>query len=222
MRELPILFKPHLIVAIMEDRKFQTRRLGKCRWQPGDRLWCREPFWIGHDSDNFENQGPFDCGVSLTEDRHAPIQYVASPTNPECPNEPGDWYGPDDWFPQRMWLPWGHGRGFGPNFYSKRPGIHMPRWACRLTVEVTAVRYERLHEITEDDARAEGIAPIVTVRKVYPSAHADAVEHVSYREAFAVTWDKINGKRGPWASNPKVSVTTFKRVVQQPARAEAA
>lgn len=86
-----------------------------------------------------------------------------------------------------------------------RPSIHMPRWASRLTLEVTSVRVERLQDITEDDARAEGAA-------AEPSeALADSPVGLSAREAFADLWSSINGSES-WASNPWVWVVNFKRV----------
>ena len=84
-----------------------------------------------------------------------------------------------------------------------RPSIHMPRWASRITLEIVAVRVERLQEITEDDAKAEGCQPIT---------HEDgAVDCGTRKTMFAKLWDEINAKRAPWASNPFVFVIEFKR-----------
>jgi hypothetical protein len=83
----------------------------------------------------------------------------------------------------------------------KRVSIHMPRWASRITLDVTEVRTQRLQEISKDDATAEGI-------------HDDlcgVLEH-GPRAAFAVLWDEINGKRAPWSTNPIVHAITFKVV----------
>lgn len=89
-----------------------------------------------------------------------------------------------------------------------RPSIHMPRWACRLKLEVISIRAERLQEITEDDAASEGAEPIPTYG-VYPSRHAARV--MSYREGFRVLWDSLNSERAPWDSNPWVFRIEFKR-----------
>ena len=83
-----------------------------------------------------------------------------------------------------------------------RPSIFMPRWASRLTLEVTAVRVERLQEIRVEDIIAEGIQS--TLRE------HDAV--VDLREKWRHGWDTINGHRAPWASNPWVFVIEFKPV----------
>jgi hypothetical protein len=78
----------------------------------------------------------------------------------------------------------------------------MPRWASRITLEVTAVRVERLQEITEKDAMAEG-TDIVSLRK---EGCPDLCFH-SYKHAFRFLWDDINSKRGyAWAVNPWVLV----------------
>jgi len=80
-----------------------------------------------------------------------------------------------------------------------RPSIFMPRWASRITLEVTGVRVERLQDISEADAIAEGIE-----RPNNPVWYAvDEYQHL---------WDQINAKRAPWASNPWVWVIEFKRV----------
>lgn len=87
----------------------------------------------------------------------------------------------------------------------KRPGIHMPRWASRLTLRVTSVRVERLQEITDTDAIAEGIGPFAN------SLTIDC-DTESPRRVFGSLWDSINGERAPWASNPWVWCVSFERV----------
>ena len=100
-----------------------------------------------------------------------------------------------------------------------RPSIFMPRWASRLTLEVTGVRVERLQDLTEDDARAEGLsyAEHVSVKTLGdPPVGKWGVDGFGWaptaREAFALGWDKLNGKRAPWASNCHVWRVAFRRV----------
>ncbi len=82
--------------------------------------------------------------------------------------------------------------------WGAHPSIHMPRWASRLTLEITNVRVERLASITEADARAEGV-----------QANPSAIQ------AYGELWNSINGKKPgcDWAANPWVWCVEFKREV---------
>ena len=81
-----------------------------------------------------------------------------------------------------------------------RPSIHMPRWASRITLEVTGVRVERVQDITPEDAEAEGIEPYAPIYA--PSASAI--------DAFSELWDSLNAKYG-WDVNPWVWVVEFRQ-----------
>jgi hypothetical protein len=95
-----------------------------------------------------------------------------------------------------------------------RPGIHMPRWASRLTLYVTNVRVERLQEISDEDANAEG----VVLRPSGLDYWVPGVEHPNKdfpylsrptaREMYAALWDIINGS-GSWGANPWVVAYSF-------------
>ncbi len=96
-----------------------------------------------------------------------------------------------------------------------RSPIYMPRWASRITIEVMNVEAERLHDITEEDALAEGCLPgVITVPTVVDSWGASTGGGGwSARDDFEGTWDTINRHQGSlWADNPWVLVTTFRRV----------
>lgn len=83
-----------------------------------------------------------------------------------------------------------------------RPSIHMPRWASRLSLRVTDVRVERVQDISEEDARAEGCSTMTQLAP-FPALN-------SYVAGFQRLWDTINAKRGySWASNPWVWVVSF-------------
>lgn len=100
-----------------------------------------------------------------------------------------------------------------------RPSIHMPRWASRIQLEITGVRVELLNDISEADAIAEGVKPVV-IPKPFPNAGKLAYlgygDHPrSYidtaRDSFKTLWESINGA-GSWQANPWVWVIEFKRV----------
>ena len=83
------------------------------------------------------------------------------------------------------------------------PSIHMPRWASRILLEVTSVRVERLQDISEADAVAEGVDF---------AGHTDEIMHdYSPDERFSMLWESINGA-GSWNENPWVWVVEFRRV----------
>ncbi len=134
----------------------------------------------------------------------------------------------------------GHG-GYG-FAWKHRPSIFLPRWASRLTLEITDVRVQRVQGISEEDAVAEGIQVFgatpaeilgamlatmkpVTRRAFLASALAVALgladvlirrRALTNSEAFAILWDRINAKRGyGWQANPWVWAITFKVVSSQ-------
>lgn len=88
-------------------------------------------------------------------------------------------------------------KGYG---YKWTPSIHMPRWASRLTLEITSVRVQRVQEISEDDAQAEGVEWNNTPMRF---------GHTCAKSAYAALWDEINGA-GSWESSPWVWALTFK------------
>jgi len=85
-----------------------------------------------------------------------------------------------------------------------RPSIHMPRWACRLVLEIVSVRVERLQDISDAECIAEGC----------PGGHG-AIPGYGYNatpyEHYRWLWESINGA-GSWAANPWVWCITFRRV----------
>jgi hypothetical protein len=85
-----------------------------------------------------------------------------------------------------------------------RPSIHMPRWASRITLEVTGVRVERLQDISEADALAEGVAYSMLQQ-------IQAGQDRWARHAYQRLWESINDD-GSWAANPFVWVGEFERV----------
>jgi hypothetical protein len=96
------------------------------------------------------------------------------------------------------------GRGASDNKW--RSPVTMPRWASRHLLEVIQVRAERVQEISEEDAIAEGVnAPLDYYAKQFFSDHW-------YRDGYKRLWDAINGRKNPWAANPWVWPITFSRL----------
>ena len=156
----------------------------RCKYGiPGDRLWVRESFW---QASYYPSTMP--CGEpSPQRDNWGSLVKYAADGDPE--NTPNRHY-PDGLQ---------NGAISAPNPYAawhKRPSIHMPRKRSRITLEITGVRVERLNEITEEDALAEGVEP---------TPMNDA------RTRFVNLWTKINGD-GSWDASPFVWVIEFNRV----------
>ena len=100
----------------------------------------------------------------------------------------------------RIWY-WADGNPTEGDWTRPRPSIHMPRWASRILLEIAAVRVERLQDISETDAEAEGIQEIVDA----------GVDHDGTpRDAYRALWGQINGADS-WSANPWVWVVEFNR-----------
>lgn len=156
--------------------------------KPGDRLWVREPWY----SDNFEagNYSRHEkTGVSKAS-LHAEWR---GETSKSMPYGEMMYYRADGRFEDQCPEP------EDMDSFRWNPSIFMPRWASRLTLEITEVRVERLQVISEQDAMAEGIELLSS-------------RPGSYRFHFPSLWDSINGKTYPWESNPWVWVVSFRKV----------
>jgi hypothetical protein len=104
----------------------------------------------------------------------------------------------------------------GPGYGRHRQGMHMPRWASRITLEVTEVRVERLQDCSAADARAEGVVHNNVVDRLaglplwsVPGTDAGGRHSVA---AYAALWDHINGP-GAWDSNPWVAAYSFRPIL---------
>ena len=205
MKDRPILFQGDMVRATLDDIKTQTRRIFKAKnggvWpnandlpgmrqilrncpsgQPGQRLWVRESHrsYAAYDSESFKKMQSRLCVSDAEMSRVVPLRYDA-----------------DD---HRVnWLRADAKQG------KVRPSIHMPRWASRITLEITGVRVERLQDISEADAQAEGVVPCA--RRVVGLPGGCDSHLCGYRQL----WSQINGK-GSWDANPWVWVVEFKRV----------
>jgi len=108
--------------------------------------------------------------------------------------------------------------GLGALYGGWKPSIFMPRWASRITLEVTAVRVERLQDISDVDAMSEGLSRgwfndqgETPGRNLYwaEGVTAKGAGHPTAKDAYRELWDSINEKKHPWSSNPWVWVIAF-------------
>lgn len=234
MSERPTLFSSDMVKALLAGKKTQTRRVLRPRLQEAIAF--------------MDGDTEVGCIISWSEDGYAGDGwYVHSAEYPEegaeylgqCPyGLPGNLL----WV-RESWaeVPWVDTEGkegsrvlfradepgrnvFDPERGDRwRPSIHMPRWASRIALRVTDVRVERLRDITEADAIAEGARRFDSLPSEHPygqDARWSMEEPTSTdqclgsaRFAFANYWNKLNEKRGHgWDSNPWVWVVTFEVV----------
>lgn len=198
MKERPILFSAPMVRAILNGTKTQTRRAVKdrhidaappaCFFQ-----WLRERCPYGQPGDRLWVRETW----QVVDGSERARRIVTDPS------------------PSRGWIEYAAtvhpGHEPPPRW---RPSIHMPRWASRILLEITAVRVERLQDISGEDAVAEGIA---RDGDGYERFHVDpdAPLGQSFTRnpvlAYRGLWEKINGV-GTWDANPLVWVIEFKRV----------
>lgn len=214
VKKKPILFQAEMVRAILGGRKKQTRRLIKpehlkssmsplevldmlgpqliaqasvyCPYgQPGDRLWVKE--------EHYQQGAWFKNGLTkrgwqkwrFEGEGNAPHRIAFDRPEVLAIKPAYGWY--------------------------KRNSLFMPRWASRITLEVTKVRVERLQDISEADAQAEGCEMEEQFPKEQP--HSSGIGMVGWDSAiewYSDLWESINGK-GSWALNPWVWVVEFKR-----------
>ncbi|AMS22156.1 hypothetical protein AYK59_19205 [Pseudomonas synxantha] len=209
VKESPILFSAPMVRAILESRKTVTRRTVKATKAHADGFIML---------DHGKGWRPYNAFGDFTSD-HEGMEYPIA-----CPyGKPGDRL----WVRETFGLQVRHyGGGAGEHIvyratnpdaiYCKsaegqeypvkwKPSIHMPRHSSRILLKITDVRVERLQDITEDQATAEGVCA-----SAVESFKAAGVERPA-GFAFRDIWTSINGDEG-WPSNPWVWVVEFKRV----------
>lgn len=211
MADRPILFSGPMVRALWDDRKTQTRRMLKFQPAPGISI-IRKTI------------RPIDANPYHSFERRSVYGNYAGELDIKIKR--GD----------RLWVreTWSHTGDhvfsisearmspFGHTIYQADenseypyakfwPSIHMPREFSRLTLIVTDVRVERLQDISEADAIAEGCRQYSSSTKLSRPFNADWKG--IYREGYAELWNEINGARS-WEANPWVAAYTF-RVIKQ-------
>lgn len=247
MTERPILFSGEMVRALLAGTKTQTRRVVKLAggldfiggagqqadpacWGFGDIDGCWHVLdqgampWQGSgiSGESYAITCPYGAPGDLlwVRETHAlvprtayaqseGVQQTTSPTDPDQAavyREGWERAGPGKW----------------------RPSIHMQRWASRITLRVTSVRVERVQDISDEDARAEGVKPfgrsqravygmtLENVGPVYPAPAADIIAGgeswtTSAARSFRGLWVSINGAES-WAANPWCWCVGFERV----------
>lgn len=225
MKERPILFSGEMVRAILTGQKTQTRRVCKIQPELVNGLWQL----TAPAGKPFKPEGGQVCSVLRTNIESDIATHLGSLP---CPyGVPGDrlWvrecFGFTAQWPlsyQRQWLaergPWLPGnitmayRADDPEGnWCWKPSIHMPKIYSRIMLEIVNVRVERVREITEEDAREEGIIIPDYMAGTVRLPHGGApVLRTSYGSRFADLWDRINAKRGyGWDTNPWVWVIEF-------------
>jgi len=199
MKTKPILFNSDMVRALLDGRKGQTRR--PINPQPDPQ--CDKVIFdslaqnwavIGGDSNDARDYGLLDTI--------------------KCPlGKPGDML----WVREAFCSDWGDdiaykaddhsGHGARNAGYIKepkyKPSIHMPRWVSRLTLKISDVRVERVQDITEEDAKSEGVPKLAMDedRKFYQLKNEG-----SYRTGFAGVWNHIYSS---WDDNPYIWAASF-------------
>ena len=187
MKERPILFSAPMVRAILSGRKTQTRRIVKPQPHAGVRrsVFVRSGLEDGHGRELRCPHGAPGTRLWVREQFSYSYGTGVEDRSP-C------WY-------------WADGQPDYGDWARPAPSIRMPRWASRITLEVTGVRVERLQEISYADAMAEGVEFGNITDPLTGEIDRDATE------AFEVLWESIHGS-GSWDMNPYVWVIEFRRV----------
>ena len=201
MKERPILFSAPMVRSILASTKTQTRRVVK-----------PQPIYDGRFAGGWKMLGKAGHEAATCSPLIAEL----------CPyGQPGDrlwlreahWWFKDEhdpaigYYPPKLTADDVEYRADGDDGRKVwRPSIHMPRWASRITLEITSVRVERLQDISEGDAQAEGCA----LECMTPTG-GDSGSAIYGPGGYLALWESINGA-GSWDANPWVWVVEFKRV----------
>lgn len=201
MKERPILFSAPMVRAILECRKTQTRRVMKPQPEraPVD-VVNGFPVWDAPTNYNGEVQMNETRGKACHYGKECDHLWVRETHSIGIGGTSGVWY-------------WADGNPQHGNWTRPKPSIHMPRWASRITLEITGVRVERLQDISEADAIAEGVD---TRCQYQPDESPECSPGHRNVDGFALDnfrdlWCSINGPES-WAANPWVWVIEFKRI----------
>lgn len=218
MDEHPILFNSEMILAERDGRKTCTRRNSKLHaineipnaieFASQDLTDLRKwHFWV-HERDNGRHGDPPDvetvkCPYGVAGD----ILWIRE----NHAIDDGKIIYQADFEVRRLQGERPYGRAFHLQDYKPerwRPSIHMPRWASRRSLLVKSIKVERLHDISDDDVKAEGV-PHCESNGCYLTTKGDYAK--SPQSAFKSLWESIHGE-GAWKLNPWLWVVHFERI----------
>ena len=188
MKERPILMSAPMVCALIEGRKTQTRRVVALReFGPSDtpgyhwHFRDRRGLWNDISTERLLELCPYGVPGDRLWVRETWHHEDASCFDPKCGQPTHIFYRVTEPYPES--IRW-------------RPSIFMPRWASRITLEITDIRVQRVQEISPDDIVAEGIP-----------------KHLNADTEYIRLWDFLNAKRGlGWDKNPWVWAIAFRRV----------
>lgn len=211
MRELPIIFSTPMVQAILEDRKFMTRRIQGLNMinitpdffnKPAEKhtVNSKEISFLFTDNINVLNLPPFEVTPRYQKGDHMWVKETFHIPNP---------YGEPKFIYKADWIKLNTGID-----YKWKSSLFMPKVAARIWLEVTNVRCERLLDISEEDSEAEGVKkwkePDIDWFR-YKDYTGCINWHLNARSSFLSLWRKINGDNSI-KSNPWVFVYEFKRI----------
>lgn len=219
-KERGMIFNDEMVRALLDGRKTQTRRIMKN--QPaGD--YPDTPALVRNVGPGFQWYGSygessiFNCPFGAVGDRIWVRETFQGPLVSEELFE--EYLAHSEKFETPQYCEYAADGGAKPEYcdlndnlrHGWRPSIHMPRWASRILLEITGVRVERLNDISEEDAQAEGVKKLRGGYWKHYQPNEWTQFQLSARGSFATLWNFIYGEGGWWA-NPWVWVIEFKRV----------
>ncbi len=229
MKERPVIFNGEMVRAIIDGRKTQTRRLVP-EWQrpkpypendgehhynwmavaQSDRRWGYGVFGETEEACAKELSIMAPCPFGNAGDRLWVRETFMDLTGTGIEATTGKFEG----FAYRADTPAGsYGDEVRKEYGMKwTPSLHMPRKACRILLEITAVRVERLNDISESDAKSEGVKPAGDMLPDYPDTFLTPNgDFATAKVAFQRLWQSIYGEES-WGDNPWVWVIEFRRL----------
>lgn len=231
-KEIPILFSTQMVKAIIDGRKSQTRRIMKPQLPPCDHTVFKDADWKDEPT-RWSESAMLHVGKAYCSLCGAGTEYSKDHGGIVCPyGKPGDilWVR-ESWSPKYVKgclkeyqqhyqdiVPWiykvdhpGQKQGYAAHPW--KPSIHMPKDAARIWLEVTGVRVQKLHEISDQDVVAEGIDRYVFTgsfsAEVYRDLTMQSPGCAEAKDAYELLWASINGQES-WDANPWVWVIEFK------------